>query len=178
MGRGFPGAGLVVRARDRLGSGGEPESALERANVRMLTLDTAVQGIIQAGIAGFLAVFLVRLGAPSALVGLVAALPSLGAALLSLPASRWVAGRTDPVRVVVVTRAFIRFSYLAIVIVPSVRLHLAARHGADGHARGRRHRTPSHRAASRRPANIDDRQCRGGPRDPPRRPIMGRSAAG
>jgi MFS family permease len=120
MGRGVPGAGLVAMVRGRLGSGGEPTAALERANVRMLTLDTAVQGIIQAGIAGFLTVFLVRLGAPSALVGLAAALPSLGAALLSLPASRWVAGRTDPVRVVVVTRALIRFSYLAIAIVPSL----------------------------------------------------------
>jgi MFS family permease len=117
MGRAF---GLAAGWRLRLWPGGEPAAALERSNIRMLTLDTAIQGIIQAGIGTFLAVFLVRLEAPSALIGLVAALPSLGAVLISLPASRWVAAWTDPVRVVVVTRAFIRLAYLAIAAVPFV----------------------------------------------------------
>lgn len=117
---GWRGPGLVAGWRARRASTGEPAPALERSNIRMLTLDTAIQGIIQAGIGAFLAVFLVRLEAPSALVGLVAALPSLGAVLISLPASRWVAAWTDPVRVVVVTRACIRVAYLAIAAVPFV----------------------------------------------------------
>lgn len=126
MGGGFPGARLVADWRARLAGGGARDSALERANLRMLTTDTAVQGIIQAGIGAFLTVFMVRFGAPSWLVGLAAALPALGSVLISLPASRWAAGWTDPVRVTVAGRLWMRLGVLAIAIVPSLVSGLTA----------------------------------------------------
>jgi MFS family permease len=106
--------------------GGHPSSALEQANVQALTIDTAWQGVVQAGIGSFLAVFLVRLEAPNTLVGLVAALPALGAVLISVPASGWAAGWTNPVRVVNINRLLIRLTYLAIAAVPAVLLGLPA----------------------------------------------------
>ncbi len=96
----------------------EPPSSLERHNVRALTLDTAAQGVIAAGINVFVAVFLVRLGAPNALVGFLASAPALGAIFLSIPAGRYLEGRQDLVRVVNLSRVFIRLSYLAIALVP------------------------------------------------------------
>jgi len=83
-----------------------------------LTLDTAAQGLVAAGINVFVAVFLVRLGAPNALVGFMAAAPALGAIFLSIPAGTFLEGRKDLVRVVNVNRVFIRSAYLAIAIVP------------------------------------------------------------
>jgi MFS family permease len=117
---------VLDATRARLARLDSAESPLERANVRILTGDTAIQGIIQAGIGTFITVFLVRLDSPNWLVGLVAALPALGAMLISLPASRWAAGWTDPVRIVVTTRLWIRLTYLAIAIVPSLLTGLAA----------------------------------------------------
>ncbi|MCC6629907.1 MAG: MFS transporter [Chloroflexi bacterium] len=117
---------LVRATRARLVALDAAESPLERANVRMLTGDTAIQGIIQAGIGTFITVFLVRLDSPNWLVGLVASLPALGAVLISLPASRWAAAWSDPVRTVVTTRLWIRLTYLAIAVVPSLLTGLAA----------------------------------------------------
>lgn len=91
---------------------------LERHNVRSLTLDTATQGIIASGINVFVAVFLVRLGAPNAVVGFLASAPALGAIFLSIPAGALLEGRRDLVRVVNLNRVFIRLAYLAIAVVP------------------------------------------------------------
>ncbi len=96
----------------------ESSWSLEERNVRILTLDTAIQGLIQAGIASFVSVFLVRLGAPNSVVGFLAAAPSLGAIFLSVPAAARLEGRRDLVRVVVVGRFFIRVWYLLIALVP------------------------------------------------------------
>ena len=93
-------------------------SGLERRNVRALTLDTAAQGLVAAGINVFVAVYLVRLGAPNTLVGFLASAPAFGAIFLSIPAGAFLEGRKDLVRVVNVNRAFIRSAYLAIAIVP------------------------------------------------------------
>jgi MFS family permease len=95
-------------------------SALEQHNVRSLTLDTATQGIIAAGINVFIAVFLVRLGAPNTIVGFIASAPALGAIFLSIPAGTFLEGRRDLVRVVNLNRLVIRAAYLAIAIVPLV----------------------------------------------------------
>jgi MFS family permease len=91
---------------------------LEARNVRFLTYDTATFGIVQAGIVSFVAVFLVRLGAPNAVVGFLAAAPALGAIFLSVPAGVRLQGRSDLVRVVTIGRVFLRLPLLAIAIVP------------------------------------------------------------
>src|SRR5579862_2098124 len=93
-------------------------TALERENVRALTLDTAVQGVIQGGIAAFVSVFLVRLGAPNVVIGFLASAPALGAIFLSVPAGARLEGRTDLVRIVNLSRLFMRLAYLAIAAVP------------------------------------------------------------
>lgn len=74
--------------------------------------------MIQAGINVFVAVFLVRLGAPNAIVGFLTAAPALGAIFLSIPAATWLEGRSDLVRIVNLSRVPIRLSYLAIAAVP------------------------------------------------------------
>lgn len=119
MPRSVPGTAYLLRW---LNGGVDPAtvSRVERANIRILAIDTSIFGIVEAGIGAFLAVFLVRLEAPSLLVGLVASLPSLGAILLSVPASRWIARWRDPVRVVVVWRFWMRVTYLAIALVPLI----------------------------------------------------------
>ena len=91
---------------------------LEARNIRYLTYDTATFGIVQAGIVSFIAVYLVRLGAPNAVVGFLASAPALGAIFLSLPAAAWLEGRRDLVRIVVFTRVFLRLPLLFIAIVP------------------------------------------------------------
>ncbi len=91
---------------------------LEERNVRLLTVDTAIQGVIQGGIAAFVAVFLVRLGASNAVIGLLASAPALGSIFLSVPAGAWLEGRPDLVRIVVLGRLGIRVCYLAIAVVP------------------------------------------------------------
>jgi MFS family permease len=93
---------------------------LEERNVRLLTLDTAIQGVIQGGIAAFVAVFLVRLGAPNTMVGLLASAPALGSIFLAVPVAARLEGRPDLVRIVVLGRAGIRLCYLAIAIIPFV----------------------------------------------------------
>ena len=45
--------------------------SLEQRNILFLSLDTATQGLIGAGVGSFLAVFLVRLGASGVVVGLL-----------------------------------------------------------------------------------------------------------
>jgi MFS family permease len=91
---------------------------LEARNIRILSYDTATFGIIQAGIVSFIAVFLVRLGAPNAVVGFLASAPALGAIFLSIPAARLLEGRTDLVRIVVIGRIFMRLPLLAIAAAP------------------------------------------------------------
>jgi MFS family permease len=83
-----------------------------------LTIDTATFGIVQAGIASFVAVFLVRLGAPNTVVGFLTAAPALGAIFLSVPAATRLEGSRDLVRVVCIGRVFMRLPLLAIAIVP------------------------------------------------------------
>jgi MFS family permease len=95
---------------------------LEERNVRYLTLDTATQGVIAAGINAFVAVFLVRLGAPNAVVGFLASAPALGAIFLSVPAGARLEGRRDLVRIVNVSRLFIRVAYVLIALVPLIFL--------------------------------------------------------
>ena len=102
-----------------LGRAGSPIK-LEQHNVRCLTLDTAMQGFIAAGINVFVAVFLVRLGAPNDLIGFLAAAPALGAIFLSLPAGALLEGRRDLVRIVNLSRLGLRGTYLLIALVPFV----------------------------------------------------------
>jgi MFS family permease len=93
-------------------------SALEARNIRYLTYDTATVGIVQAGITAFVAVFLVRLGAPNTVIGLLAAVLSIGAIFLSMPAATRLEGRRDLVRIVCIGRVFMRLPILAIAAVP------------------------------------------------------------
>jgi MFS family permease len=92
--------------------------SLEERNVRVLTIDTAIQGLIQAGIAAFVSVYLVRLGAPNAVVGFLTSAPALGAIFLSVPAASRLEGHPNLVRVVVIWRFLLRLCTLAIALIP------------------------------------------------------------
>jgi len=93
---------------------------LEDRNIRCLYYDIAWQGLIVAGINSFLPVFLVRLGASNTEVGLLSSLPALATILFSIPAAVFVEGRRDLVRIVSVTRFFVRLCYILVALVPFV----------------------------------------------------------
>ena len=93
---------------------------LQARNIRYLSLDTATQGIIGAGIGSFLAVFLVRMGASSVAVGLLTSAPALATIFLSVPGGTLAEGRRDLVRLVNLWRLPIRLTYLLVALVPLV----------------------------------------------------------
>lgn len=101
----------------RLGKPSAP-GTLQQRNILYLSLDTATQGVIQAGIGSFLSVFLVRMGATSLTVGLLTSLPALGTIFLAVPGGAMAEGRRDLVSFVNWWRLPIRLSYLLIALVP------------------------------------------------------------
>lgn len=96
--------------------------SLTERNIRYLSLDTASQGIISAGIGSFLAVFLVRMGASSVTVGLLTSVPALGTIFAAVPGGVLIEGRRDLVRLVNWWRLPIRLSYLLVALVPLVAM--------------------------------------------------------
>lgn len=87
---------------------------LEGRNIRNLSVDTAIQGVIGAGITTFLSIFLVRLGASNVTVGLLTSLPALLTVFLSIPLGALIEGRPNPVRMVVGTRFPVYLTFLLI----------------------------------------------------------------
>jgi hypothetical protein len=95
---------------DRLFRKGERSAPLppERYNERVLYIEMLFQSISGAGALSFVAVFLVRLGAPNWLVGLHTSLPALVTILAVLPMGAFVRRQRSLVRVVNVARLIYR----------------------------------------------------------------------
>jgi hypothetical protein len=95
---------------DRLFRRGDRSAPLppERHNERVLYAEVFFQSIAGAGALSFLAVFLVRLGAPNWLVGLHTSLPALVTILAILPVGAFVRRQRNLVRVVNVARLIYR----------------------------------------------------------------------
>ncbi|MBI2940723.1 MAG: MFS transporter, partial [Chloroflexi bacterium] len=94
-----------------------PPATREDQNIRRLMLQTALAGVVNGGIATFLPIFLVRLGATPVTVSLLTALPALLTILFSLPAGALVARWTRLVPPSARWYYGLRFCYLAVAIV-------------------------------------------------------------
>jgi hypothetical protein len=84
------------------------------------------QGILWIGLTGaattFTNIYAIRLGAPDTLIALLSSLPSLFVILLRLPAVRLVEGADNPVRLISRSLLATRSLYLALALLPLLRL--------------------------------------------------------
>jgi hypothetical protein len=87
------------RLARRLGPAGRPPVSDERHNERVLYTEMFFQAFAGAGALSFASVFLVRLGAPTFLVGLFSSMPALVVILTVLPTGAWVQQQKDLVKV-------------------------------------------------------------------------------
>lgn len=96
-----------------------PRNQDER-NVRCFYLNTAIIGVPFGGITSFIAVFLARLGASSALMGWLTSAPALLAAIVYLPGAAIAERFSDQVGVRVTCARLVRLSFLACALLPFV----------------------------------------------------------
>ncbi len=94
-------------------------STLEQANSRNVVIDAVGVGIA-AGVASFLSVFLVRLGATTFQVGLLTSMPALTGMLLSVPIGAFLARRTHIVPWFARSRFAVLLCYALTGLVPFV----------------------------------------------------------
>jgi hypothetical protein len=107
---------------------GRPPLAVEQRNERVLYIEMLFQSIAGAGALSFVAVFLVRLGAPNWLVGVHASLPALVTILAILPMGAFVRRQRSLVRVVNGARliyrgaiaSFALLVYLPVTVAPFI----------------------------------------------------------
>jgi MFS family permease len=99
--------------------------AAEDRNIRYLTIDTALQGIMMGGVFSFISVFLVRLGATKLQTSLLTSLPAIVMVLASIPAGAFVQRRRNLVKLTNAVRVFHRGFILLTALLPFVvRAHL------------------------------------------------------
>lgn len=94
-----------------------------KRNFLLLTLDYAGIGVVNGSVLAFLAVYASRIGATSAQIGLITAIPALICLLIALPVAQWIAKKSLKKSVVISAIAY-RFYYLILVFVPFIGLPL------------------------------------------------------
>ncbi len=107
---------------------GRPPLTVEQRNERVLYIEMLFQSIAGAGALSFVAVFLVRLGAPNWLVGVHTSLPALVTILAVLPMGAYVRRQRNLVRVVNGARIVFRsaiasyafLAYLPVTVAPFI----------------------------------------------------------
>lgn len=113
-------AAVMARLRSHLMRARGPATTLEKQNIRNLTIDTALQGLMMGGIFSFLSVFIVRLGASKLETSLLTSLPALIMALASVPAGQVAQRQDDLVRYTNLVRVFHRGAILVVALLPFV----------------------------------------------------------
>ena len=88
-----------------------------RSNIRNLYLDVFWWGILGGSTVSFLNVFATRLGASSWQIGLLTAGPAIANLFVSLPAGRWLQGRSL-IRTTLYSSIWNRVGYLPLVVLP------------------------------------------------------------
>jgi hypothetical protein len=94
-------------------------------NEQLIYQEVTFQAIIEAGAMSFMAVFLVRLGAPNLLVGLYTALPALVAIFVALPIGSFVQGQGNLIKVANWSRLMFRSTVGAFALLPFLPLGIA-----------------------------------------------------
>src|SRR5688500_584578 len=93
------------------------QHALRRHNAQQLYRDIFWFGVLAGSAQAFLAVYMTRIGASGFQVGLLTAAPAVVSLLASLPAARWLEGRSL-LRAAVHTSLWMRSGYVAFVLLP------------------------------------------------------------
>jgi hypothetical protein len=96
-----------------------PAPNLQEHNIRILYIELIGAGVL-GGVASFNAAFAVRLGASEELIGLLNSVPPLIAALVSIPAARFMEGHTDRRPYILWSLLLTRLGYLGVAILPSL----------------------------------------------------------
>lgn len=99
---------------------GRPGATQDEQNARNLILSGAWLGFIDAGIMTYLGVWLARLGATPAIMGLLASAPQLINMLVVLPAGAFVERQADMVKLANRVVILHRFCYVLIALLPFV----------------------------------------------------------
>ena len=94
-------------------------TATQRSNFRHLTLDIMWWGILAGSTISFISVYLVRLGATTFHLGLLAAGPALVNLLISIPAGNWLKKR-DLNKTTFLTSLLFRGGYLVLIFLPNL----------------------------------------------------------
>jgi len=94
-----------------------PSSIILRSNIRHLYFDVFWWGILAGSTIAFLGVYATRLGATSLQVGLLTALPAVANLAISLPAGRWLEGRSL-IRATLTSSIGQRAGYLLMILLP------------------------------------------------------------
>jgi hypothetical protein len=90
---------------------------IQQRNVRSVLIDGLGVGLV-SGVSSFLSVYLVRLGAPPFLVGLLTSLPALTGMLLAIPAGRFLEGQKNMVPWYSRGRMLVQCSYAVMGLAP------------------------------------------------------------
>lgn len=97
---------------------GRDSDTREERNARNLVLGSAWLGFIDGGIATYLSVWLVRLGATPALMGLLASLPQLANMVAVMPAGAYIERQKDHIAVANRFAFITRFGFLLVAALP------------------------------------------------------------
>jgi len=91
---------------------------VEGRNLRNLYLDTIWFGVLSGLVATYVAVFALRLGATTAQIGWLTALPALVNIVWLIPAARLIERQRRPIPIILATGVLQRLGYLAMAAVP------------------------------------------------------------
>jgi hypothetical protein len=105
-------------------SQGSP-AAVQQRNARSVVIDGLGVGLV-TGVSSFLPVYLVRLGAPPYLVGLLTALPAFTGMLLAIAVGRALERQRNMVPAYSFARSLVQWSYVVMGIVPFLVDHTLA----------------------------------------------------
>ncbi len=109
---------LSVRIQTRVNRAFSPRQSLDAQNAWNLYGDIAWYGLLFGVAQAFLPVLAIRLGGSDRHVGLLSALPALAAIFFSIPGSRLVERKNNPLPVLLITVTLNRVGYLALALVP------------------------------------------------------------
>lgn len=111
-------ARLITRIRRGLHQRFSVPPTQEGRNIRLLYLDMGWRGILTAGVARFLPVFMARLGASSLMISALTSVPALIMVFVSMPASTYIERQHNHVRTASIFRALAFSTYVILAVLP------------------------------------------------------------
>lgn len=110
---------MQIQAPVQTASPTADQRGLNQHNARQLYLDILWFGLLAGSAQAFLSVYMARIGASGFQIGLLTAAPAVVSLLVSLPAARWLEGRSL-IRAAFLTSVWARSFYLFLVLLPAL----------------------------------------------------------